>query len=481
MNLEAFRFSILWFSSGIVLNRAKYIILSIIVSQLGLINLVTFYLTIRIVTEIASLTNRFIGGTYNRFLRDHEKATQKLDDIINDSLKLSAILGCFGGLIVFLSAHPIAFLIKNNQLTLAIQLFSLSVPFMVITNQAIQILSLKTRFKEVVVFQYVLESALVLVAAYFAINLLKSNMTTVLILQVVANIIFLPLAIFFLKKSLRGWKLKVGHFVLPINFSPPAIYTPLSVGLINVLDLLIIGFYLGTLALGLYIAMLVGPSLVFAIAINSFGMFTHTISVISDKEKVVRLCQKVLQYILIIATPLTLSIILYPQDTFNKIIQTNAPVQPEVVKLLALGFYLKIFSWMAERVLIVEKIAKLNAIINVSLSIVTLPLLLIVVPKLGLLGAALIVFIVAIVEVVFKTILAYRNTNIHFLSKETIKTVFLGIVMYIIFNSAIIIDFNSFLVYSSFLYLAGIIFLGCFKKHDLTILTRRFKGQVPEE
>ncbi len=475
MNLEAFRSSILWFSLGLVLNRTKYIILSIMVFQMGLTSVVVFYISIRLVTEIGSAINRLIGGNFNRLLRDEAilSDNERYTQTINDSLKIALFLGSLGFFITLLLSGLIAMLLKESQLSNSIRLFSVTIPFTVATNQILLILSMRARFREVVFFQYILETILVLSLAFLTIHVWQAPLYTILFWQVTANIFFLPLSLFFLKKSIPFWHPQIEKPKIQFNFTFQTLYTPLSVGLINFLDLLIIGYFLGSTGLGLYIAMIVGPHLIFAVCTNMFGMFAHTIANIKDTKRIQYISQKVLQYILIVATPLTLLLILYPSQTLDKIIQIHAPVDPIVIQLLSLTFYAKIFSWMAERILITLKFSRQNGLINIILSITTLLLLIIVTPRFGIRGVASILLVMAISEVLIKFFLNLRKTQISFISFQSLKVLFLALVIYIVTKSFMFSFFNFLILFAIF-YLTGIIFLKIFEKTDLEILLRKY-------
>lgn len=480
MNIEAFRKSVIWFSAGLVLNRIKYFLLSIIVLQMGLNNLAIFYLSIRLVNEFSSSLNRFIGSTFNKFLRDEKfiSVPNNLNNVINDSLITSSILGLMGGVIILLLADPIAYLLKNASIAPALSLLSASVPFIVVTNQIVQTLMLRAKFRDVVVFQHILEAIFMISFAYVAIVIIKTNVFIVLLLQVIAFVISLPAALFFLRSTASNWHFKVEPPKLPLNLSKAAIFTPFSVGLFNLADLLVIGFYLGTITLGIYIAMLVGPMLIFAIATSVFGMFIHAVSPLrQDPQRVKRISAKVLNYIFILATPLTLLFLLYPEKTVSTI-GIHAPIDPQVVRLLSLAFFIKIVAWMAERVLMVARIANLNMLINVFISFSVFALLILTIPQYGLVGASLILAGAALMEAVAKTVLVYKNTQIYFISQKSLKTISLGIIIYVLSQFVIFLSFSLFVPLLILAFLTGIFFVKSLDKNDLAEIFQKFTSTL---
>ena len=88
-----------------------------------------------------------------------------------------------------------------------------------------------------------------------------------------------------------------------------------------------------------------------------------------------------MRYILYIATPFTLLILLYPEETVGTIIKLHERIDPLVVQILSLAFYIRIFGWVGGQVLIVTRKSPFNMKINRLLCIIFIPLLILIIPN----------------------------------------------------------------------------------------------------
>ena len=484
MNPEAFRSSILWFSFGIVLNRIKYILLSIMIFRLGLTNLAIFYVSVYFVNEFSSFANRLVSSSYNRFLRNQSFISNEknLHAAINSSLQLSFILGLASLLVVFFLAKPIALLIRNDSFVQTIQLFSLAVPFIILTNQITQILTLLARFREAVILHYILDAAFVLVSAYIAVFIFKSSLHTVLVWQIIALVLSSLMALFVVHRSVPTFRLSVGFPQVPIHISSTIFSNALFIMIFSHSDVLVVGYYYGSLVLGKYIALLVAPHIIYAIATNMFAMFLHVAdSFYTDIRRVTLFAQRVLQYILLLAIPLTVLLILYPQRVVNDIMKIHVLIDSLALQMLSIAFFMRIIAWVAGQILIIRKKSKENMRINVLLSLIAVPLLILITPIYGFVGVASVLLAIAIFETCIKSILTYKKTGVHFISAKSIKISFIGICLYFIYSLLLPSDFGLSIFSFPFIFFIALLAFRCIDSDDWAILVRQMRSSMNME
>ncbi|QQG44337.1 MAG: oligosaccharide flippase family protein [Candidatus Roizmanbacteria bacterium] len=473
--IEKFLHSVIWFSLGLVLHRIKYILLSLIVFQLGTTNVAIFYISIYLMTEFSSFANRLTSSSYNRFLRDKRFSFDKehLNAVINSTLQLSLILGLINALMIFFLADPIANLIKNSSFSQTIKLMSLAVPFLVVTNQVIQILSLLTKYKEAVIFHNIIESLLVLSFAGIALTFFKPSIYTILSWQIAAIIISFIIALGLLYRSLPSFKLNLTLLAIPIRISSVIFLNSTFILLLNHIDIFIVGALFGSKQLGSYIGLLVAPHLIYAIATNVFGMFIHTAdSFFADTKKVTVFSRKVIESILILASLLTLFLLLFPQETLQNILRLHIRIEPLTLKLLSLSFFIRIIAWMAGQILIVTKHSDKNMQINVFISLIAAPLFIFFIPKYGFFGASLSFLLISLCDVLLKTLFVYTKTSVSFISVKAIKILLIGLFFYII-NGLVPVNFNFFVIYFPFLFIAVLFLLKGIELEDFILLKHK--------
>lgn len=449
--------------------------------RLGLTNLAIFYVSVYFVNEFSSFANRLVSSSYNRFLRNKSFISNEknLHAAINSSLQLSFILGLASLLVVFFLAKPIALLIRNDSFVQTIQLFSLAVPFIILTNQIMQILTLLARFREAVILHYILDAAFVLVSAYIAVFIFKSSIHTVLVWQIIALVLSSLMALFVLHRSVPTFRLSVGFPQVPIHISSTIFSNALFIMIFSHSDVLVVGYYYGALVLGKYIVLLVAPHIIYAIATNMFGMFLHVAdSFHSDTRRVTLFAQRTLQYILLLAIPLTVLLMLYPQEIVNNVIQIHMRVDPLTLQLFSIAFFLRIIAWMAGQTLIVCKKSKENMKINVLISIAAIPLLIFITPIYGLVGVASVLLIISILEVLIKSILTYTKTGVNFISAKSIKTLLVGVFFYFIYSFVLPLDFGVSILSFPLIFFIALLAFRCIDSADWALLTRQMRSSI---
>lgn len=467
--IEKFFHSTFWFGLGLLLNRTKYILLTIIVLPLGLTNVAIFYVSIHLINSLSSFANRLISSSYNRFLRDERFLSDetKLHSILNSSIILSFAIGVGGAFIVFLLAFPLGLLIKEPLLIKTIQLLSLVVPFLVIIRQVMQILSLLARYKEAVLFYNVLEASITLLFGYSAVSIFRSDVYTILAWQVVAMMLSSLFAVYLLHRVIPRFRLDPNSWHMPAKFSLTIFLNALSLMLFMQVDLLIVGFYFGLLTLGSYIGLLVAPRMIYTSATSIFGMFIHTIaSFYNDQRKLTMFSEKVLRLSLIITIPFVLLLLLYPHETVRDILHIHIRIDERALQLLSLAFFIRIGGWLAGQLLVITKHARENMLVNATILLGTIPLLLFATPTYGIVGVSVILLVAASLEVAIKIMLTYIKLRVYFLSTRIIKTLAIGVGLYIIMHFFMAVGFVSFLIFLPLVYTVALILFRCVNLHN---------------
>lgn len=429
--------SALWLSFGLVLDRIKYLIIGILIFKLGPANVAIFYISIHLVNELALFGNRIISSVFNRFFRDETitASSESFNKIANFSLQMALAIGIISALVVYLLAFPISWIIKDLSYVSTIHTLSFAVPFIILTNQILQILLLLTRFRAVVLFSHFIQAVIVLSAYYIAIYFFNIQIYDLMYWQVTVSVAAFAIALLLFHRAVPGFRLDFRYHKLWPNISSISLKYALGLLAFNFADMLIVGYYFGTIKLGQYMATIFGPHLIFAIATASFSMFIHTaLSWSSDIVKVTLLARKTMQFIFVVATPLTLLIVLFPSEIINQLFRIHTHINTLAVQILSVAFFIRLFGWMGSQILILRRKQAISVQISVMLSIMAIPLMLFLAPIYGFVGVALAVLTVSVLESLLKTFILYRIERVYFLSSDTLKMLGLGLIFYLLFR-----------------------------------------------
>lgn len=472
-NLEDFSRSVLWFSLGLILNRIKYILLTVIVAALHSSGLSVFYISFFIINEVSSFANRLVSSSYNRFLRDknYTASPDELNKVINSSLQISLMIGLVSSAVIFMAAEPLAFLIKSDQLASSIKILSLALPFIVLSNQVIQMLTMLTKLREAIIFHYFFETILVLGFAYISISLLGGGMRDVLIWQVGAAVVSAVTAGSILYVVIPRFRLTAK--ILPVSFktNPVILLNGTALLLFSFADVLAVGFFFGYRKLSEYVAILVGPHLIYAMASTVFAMYLQmAYSFKEDIDKLTRFSQKVMQFILILLSLTTLLLMIYPQQTLTNLIHINIGFNSTALVVLSLAFFIRSIGWMAGQILIVSQKSSLNAAINALIYVIAAPLYVVLIQRYGILGAAYLTLFLSTLDFLVKTFFVYSKLKIWFISRQSYKIGATALVSYFIFRYGIRLDFYYFLALYPALFLGILIIIKAIRRKDLIVV-----------
>lgn len=477
-DINKFIHSVVWFSLGIVLSRIKYLLLSILIIQLGFKEVAIFYVTIYLTTQFSLFANRLASSGYNRFLRNRSFIENKanLNAAVNSSLQFSFLMGLIMALMVFFMAKPIALFLKSDLLLQTVELFAIAVPFLTITNQVIQILSLLTKYKAAIIFHNIIEALGVLVTAYLTIIVFHLDIVSVLAWQIATIILSSLLALYLLSNCVPKFRYTLKILETPIKISHVIFLNSFFVVIFKNFDVFVMGYYFGVYTLGKYVGLLVIPHLVYEIATNSFGMFIHTaISFSLDKKKLIIFSQKVTEYILILSSAFTLIVLLYPDEIPN-LIHIHIKFDPLVLRILSVAFFIKTISWVGGQILITTKNQRDNMIINSSISLLAAILFIIAIPKYGFLGAGLVFLITSFVDMIIKIRLAYKE-GVFFISDKSIKVLLISLFFYSI-NLLTNVKIGLFFSYFPITFIFTLIGLGCIEGKDLLLIKKHLKRKL---
>lgn len=471
MNRDVFLKSIPWFSIGIILNRAKYIILTGIVLQLGVLSVAIFYLSIHLVNELSIFLNRLISSSYNHYLRDEKFMIEnkKRNNLITSYIQTSVLFGIIGGILVFFLAFPISLLLNNSIFVPSLEMLSVSLIFMVILHANMKILSLLKKFKEVVLFQNFIEAILILVGTYISISYFKANLQTVIIWQGISFFFSMLVSYLLLLTLVPKFHFVFRLFPMGLKISSISFDNGIFILLLRLADLFIIGYFLGVRNLGLYFAFLVIPHLIYQVGTGLCSMFIHTAaSFYEDRNRLIHFSQKVTQLIVILLTFGLVILFVYPQESL-RLFFIHAKINYFILGILSLGYFLRVLGWMGGQILIVTKKVTENVSVNIVIPLIGIPLLLVITPRYGLVGVALIALGLSIADALLKMYFTYKKAKVFYVSWQSMKIMLVGVLIFLFSKYVYVSSFFIFLLYFPCAFIILLLLVGGIDRRDLLL------------
>lgn len=156
-------------------------------------------------------------------------------------------------------------------------------------------------------------------------------------------------------------------------------------------DRLLLGFFIGASAVGIYsIAYGLGGILLMLVHPINYAIFPEFSRLISDgrRDMVSKITNKGVEYYLLLITPAIVGLTLTSDDILSLIISNNVQEAAEVVPVVALGISLLGLGQLYGTSLIANKLTKQVSLIRGGASAANILLNLVLIPPLGVLGAA---------------------------------------------------------------------------------------------
>lgn len=281
---------------------------------------------------------------------------------------------------------------EDSILTLLIIFFAVSMPFAVLSNimgyatQGYKLLKYKVTALQIV------QPTIMLIG--LLITYLYMDQTAAVILPILMAEIAGFFAIGWFLRRLSHIRLR-NIFTTRINpeilkFSYPLMFMTIVGTLMHWIDILMLGIFLDSEQVGLYqpAVRTMGVIRMFLLAFN--GIFAPMISELYAKNNIPemkRLYRLVFRWILIFALPILVLLFLYPAKIMLLFGPEFLPGS-DVIRVLAIGIILQSLTGIGSSLLVMIGRTRLNLLNILAASILNIVLNIILIPRMGLIGAA---------------------------------------------------------------------------------------------
>jgi len=399
-------------------------------SEYGVFNLALTVLSIALVIVTLGFPNSIPREV--AFYKEREPS--KVRDLISTALIIVAVNSLIWVIVLILGAEDIAQIFNEERLVYALKIMAFALPFSALTGTIISISRGFGRVRERVYFQNIVYPLLWLIlvlflaifnlpfASIFYAYLLAQSLTFFALIFEVYRIKLFELKFSF--DSKLGKKLVV--FSLPLMF----------VGILNFLmtwtDTLMLGYYKGSEVVGLYNAASPLARLI-PIFLNSaailYAPIVTSLYAQGKMKEMGRVYQILTKWIFLLTLPIFSVMFLFPEVTILFIFGEKYVSAAPALQILALGFMFHTFLGLNGLTLVVIGQPKLNMVGDTFAVISNVVLNVLLIPKYGIVGAAVATAVSYFVANVFRSFWLYQKTKIHPFSWNYVKPLVISFVL----------------------------------------------------
>lgn len=475
---------------GIIISKIVFYIYRVIIARtFGPEVYGLFSLSLMILTFLVMLFSLGLSEGLIRFipLYSGRKQTEHVRFLIKLSRRAMFISSILAFIILFFSSGLISEKVFHNpQLTIFLQISSLSIPFWVLSKVYLAILRAYEKISLYSFIVNILQGVVILATLAFFIwmgygsdKIMLSYFVGVFAMFFVA---YCSSKYFFsglfknpkLKKNTQMQIKREFYF-----YSIPMMFSSVISILYYWVDSFILGYYLGAYEVGIYNAAV--PIVVLFAAIPD--LFIQLFYPLVTKEfsrknfrLVKEISKQVAKWIFILVLPVFLIVFIFPGAVINLLFGQQYLPAEGVLRILSVGGIISIFTGFLLTLLSIAGKSKMILMNMIVTSIVNLILNLLLVPKIGLIGAAIATSITWGIFTIVLLFEVYRTVGFLPLRKKMLRIVLISLIPTIIlitikqFVDITLISLTLLGVFFILTYLFTIFITGCFDKHDLMIL-----------
>jgi O-antigen/teichoic acid export membrane protein len=371
--------------------------------------------------------------------------TDKVGGVISTSLQLAAAASIFMGIAMFFSAETIASNIFHiPDLARALKVFAIGVPFYTIINILATVFRGFDIMEPQAYFQYGLFSILFLILAS-AVAIFHLAFSSFFYAYVIAlTLTFIVLLPYTLKKlpqpmTLAGWQSNTAVRKELIIFSMPLLVTALLATIILWLDTLLLGYFKTPEAVGLYnaaspLAKFVSDPLGLMLLIYTpvaTGLFSQNL--MSELRRSYVISTK---WIFSLTLPFFLVLFLFPEAVLNLFFGPTYVAASSALRILSLGFIISNLFGPNQSILLAMGESRFIMWTALAGAIVSVTLNIILIPPLGIVGAAVAIAVSFVLVKAIVAVKAYLLCRAQPISKNLLKPVIASVILALLFKLA---------------------------------------------
>lgn len=402
-----------------------------------------FSICFAVVSILAALAMFGTPSALERYIPLFKKDKSKIRGLVLFVFKYTVVFGIVLAVLLILFSDKISIFLGNSAINSVMIVFALSIPVLA----ALQIFSSITKaFKNVVYYTLTNNIIYPLFNLLFAFILISLGygLTSIAWAFLTANTIAVLFLMFVLKNKLYVTKEKAKTFTMRREiffYSFPLLFASLFFFIISWTDTVMLAYFLPETIVGLYNVAIPTAQLMYTVPIFILPLFLPIISGLFSKnntEEISKLFKTVTYWIMALNLPLLLLLILFAEPILKLLFGTVYMSAAVPMMILSIGFFVYTLFLPAVRILELFKRTKFIFIITSVGAGINIVLNLLLIPKYGMLGAAvasaialITISISAIIKI--KMITGITPFSINFL-KATLAVLFILLPCYYLYK-----------------------------------------------
>jgi len=450
---------------GMLLSRALSYIYTALVARLGsseygllslalvIVSFISIFAALGLRTGVARYVAYFKGKNNNK----------KIKGTIISSLKLSLPFTLVLTFLLFIFSEEISiFFFHNADLIPILKISSLALPFISFSDLFLAVIIGFQKIEYKVLIKEILETVIKLILTFIVIYF-GYHLLGVTIVYVLSIIITAILSFYFLQKKIFPFfKTKVATTLITRElfiFSIPLIFSSVLTLVIKWTDVLMIGYFKTTSEVGIYNVALPTANLLVIVPTSLMAIFMPIITEFYSKRKfkeIKHISMINSKWIFFLNFPLFLLILFFSEDILSIMFGPEYVSGGTALLILIFGYMVRSLFHVPATILTMLKKTKLLFCIGLVSAISNVVLNILLIPRMGIVGGAIATSFSFIFSFVFVSRYAYRLTRVQPLKLSYLKSIFAGIISFVMIYYAVRLIGDISFVY---LILFSIIFL----------------------
>ena len=371
--------------------------------------------------------------------------TGKVKSVTAVALQLTIFASLISGVALFFSAEYVAAsFFHTPELARALKIFAIGIPFYALINILVSAFRGFDRMEPQAYFQYILFNALflLLVGAMAVLNLAFVNLFYVYVAALVLT--FLALLWYTAKKlpqpiGLVGWKANAHVRKELLAFSLPLLVTALLAAVMLWTDTLLLGYFKTPEIVGLYnaaspLARFIGDPMGLMLLI-----FTPVATGLYAQNKTFELRRSFIistKWLVSLTLPFFLVLFLFPEAVLNLFFGAAYVSAAPALRILSLGFIISNLFGPNQSIVLAAGESGFVMWTALGAAVVSVVLNFVLIPPLGIVGAATATIFAIIVARIIIGLRAYRLYKIQPMSRNLLKPIVFSIILALLFKYA---------------------------------------------
>ena len=406
---------------GMIFGRGLTYLYVILLARLGSSEYGIISLGFAITLFLSTITMMGLKTVIVRYISFYQakKDNKKIKGTILSSIKISLPISIVFMISLFLLSDKISLLFFHNvRLIPILKLFSITIPFIVLSNIFLQVILSYKRIEYQIGIKEITENIVKLILTFIVIYL-GYNLFGVAIAYVISIIFTFILSFYFMQKkcfNILDNKIKSTNFsktLLKISF--PLFFADIFTLIIKWMDVFLLGFFRSTSEVGIFNVALSTASLLVLVPTGIMALFLPVITRLYSKGNVNEIKEitiRTSKWIFFANFPIFILLLIFSKQILNIMFGQEYVAGSTALLILIFAYLLHSITHVNSSILVMLKKTKIIFLVGIIITILNIILNLLLIPKYGIVGGAMAMSFSLILNYIIYSILVYKITKI---------------------------------------------------------------------